>query len=257
MPSFNHIEDKHAAATCSKAGVATMRGRLMKLDQLEKALQLNIDEAKSAATWAEVGRYALFAVQIVKAACDATVTILGETTGPVGKLYATIYAGVDPSAKAVGKTLAGQSVGAAGWTQAGLGMVNAVAAKTVSSSDVQDVIKLKTIQTDLIVAAVNSDGERLKKDLVDHGVKLSTMAAKVAGRKALGQALTNGKQLVASGQDMLKAHGEFAKGGAAGGIEAATKTSLALQIKLRQSIASLMAAIESCELELAPKKHKA
>lgn len=232
------------------AGIAIMRGQLVELKRINLALQENMREADAADTEAEIARTILFGLKVTKASCDAFIAILGEVTGPKGKAISAGYSGLQPTAELVGKLSAGAPVRGGDFVKALAAGGNAANKILNPKGQLNDVIELKKIQTDLLVDAINSDYDKLKKDMMNYGSKLGQMALNAAQQQTYGTVLRVGTKLIQTGQDYLKAYDEFKANDMSATFLAAKKTFELRQRQVQQSITALEQAIASCEKQL-------
>ena len=247
MSSAGMITDQHAAGVCSLAGLATMKSRWITLDQINKAMELNIREAEGAENEADIVRTILFGLRLTKASCDAMIDVLGTVTGPAGEAISTAYSGASPLAEEVGKFTAGQS-SAAGWAKAGNAAAMA-AAKHAAGDNYGDLIELQKIKSDLLIDAANKDVDEVLKDLGEYSLKLTGMTLKFVGKKTWARVLDIGKTLVKAGREYASSYREFRDNDL--NLESAKRLFRARQKSVQQALTALETAIANCELELA------
>lgn len=245
------ITDPSMRQSCSLAGISMMRGKLVDLEKLQQLIQQNIVEAEEAETKGDLINAALFALRIIKATCDATVSILATATGPASKGIAAAYGAAEPFATNVGKLSAGTSVSGAEWAKAG----NAAAMNALKAADKTDTLgdfySLTKIKNDIIIDAAAQDEKAIIKDLTNYGIELTKMSVKFAGKKTWGTVISIGKQLVTAGQKYVEAYKEMKDGDISAQMQGAKRMANAQLLRIQQQIAELRRALNDCELAMA------
>ena len=245
------VTDPSVRQSCSLAGISMMRGKLVDLDKLQKLIEQNIVEAEEAETKGDLINAALFALRIIKASCDATVSILADFTGPAGKAVDLAYGAADPFASNVGKLTAGQKVSGAEWAKAGnAAVMNGVQAVT-KNDNLGDLASLTKIKSDIIIDATAKDEKAVIEDLASYGVELTKMSVKYAGKETWGKVINIGKQLVGAGQKYVEAYKEMKDGDISGQMQGVKKMANAQLLRVQQQIGALRQALTNCEMEMA------
>lgn len=246
------VFDPKARQSCSLAGISMMRGKLVDLEKLQKLIEQNIVEAEEAETKGDLINAALFALRVIKASCDATVSILATVDPtPVMKAWAAGYGAAEPFATNVGKLGAGQSVSGKEWAKAG----NAAAMNGLKMANgdgtLSDFYSLTKIKNDIIIDAAAQDEKAILKDLTNYGIELTKMSVKFAGKKTWGTVISIGKQLVSAGQKYAEAYEELKAGDISSQMQGAKRMARAQLLRVQQQIAELRQAVVQCELSLA------
>lgn len=245
------IYDPQARQSCSLAGITLMRGRLFKLQQLQRSIEANWREAEQARSAAELNNAVLLSLKLVKASCDAVIGILASAAGPKGEVVGAVYDGLDPFASMAGKMMAGEKVGGADWAKA----INAAGSSALGASgrvgQYGDLVSLQKIKTDIVVDAVAQDEKEVLRDLQNYGAKLTEMSVTFAGKQTWGRVVSVGNQLVSAAQNFGKAFQEWKQDDMNGTFEATKRQAKAQHLQVQQQIDAVVKAIALCEAKLA------
>ena len=258
------IYDEQARQSCSLAGITLMKGKITRLQQLQRSIEANWREAEQARSSAELNNAILLSLKLVKASCDAFIGIAGSMAGPKGEVIDKIYGAADPFATIAGKMIAGDKVNGSEWAKAAnTGVSSALGAKFDKFSDVIDLQKVKT---DLVVDAIAQDEKSLLEDMQNYGTKVAEMTAKHAdsvresaaraagktvAKAAWGRFVAVGKNLITAGQKFATAYEEWKQDDMNATLEGIKRQAKAHHLRVQQQIDALTQAIGDCELSLA------
>jgi hypothetical protein len=259
MAGSGFIGDTKAVQACSLKGVATIKGKIVKLMSLQGMVRQQINDAGEARSHGELIRWALFGLRVTKASCDATISIVAEVVGEVpvvgGKVKAisAIYSGATPMAENLGKAMAGQPIGAGGWIKAGTAGARAAINTTMPEGAMRDVVELQTFKSDIVVDAFSQDEQGLLKDVYSYNEKVALMGASAAGWKAAAKVYNVGKEVVTVGKAYADAYSEL-KANDQSAMWDGTIRNLRLTLsRLDGQILVLRRQVTACEAELMAK----
>lgn len=252
MGAVAHLTEPRAVQTCSLAGIDIMKGRLLRLENLGRAIRLNVADIDAASTRAELIRSGLLGLQLIKASCDAVMSIAGEF--PQFKAVSAGHSALTPSADMLGKGIVARKIAAGDFIRATGAGASAAAGGSVRSGAAKDVIELKKLQTDLVVDAASQVYEALVQDLAGYGAKLTTMTLVYARRGSVARFVAIGKAMIDGGLAFAKAYKEFRDDDVASALAGAKKSLFAQEADVRRRIEQLKGAITACELELSSRK---
>jgi hypothetical protein len=256
------IYDTQAVQSCNLAGIALMKGKIVKLQQLQQSIEANWRECEKARSAAELNNAVLLSLKLVKASCDSFLGIAEDITSgtPIGiaaKRINAAYNGVDQFATIAGKKIAGEKVGGAEWTKASNAAASNAFKFVVPQHELDDLVSLQKIKTDIIVDAVAQDEKSIAKDMQSYGWKLGEMTAKAidkgidqASKKVWGRFVKVGKQLVGASQKMWKAYEDWKHDDMNASLEGIKRSFKAQHMHVQQQIDALVKAIADCELVL-------
>jgi hypothetical protein len=93
LPSMTPLRGPEVQKVCALSGLQTkLYGqRLVELEDIEKVLDLSINEANAAISEEKKWVWLLIAAKSVKLSCDVTLDVLTYFTGPAGKGISMIY----------------------------------------------------------------------------------------------------------------------------------------------------------------------
>lgn len=244
------ITDQQAAQTCSLAGLATMKGKMVKLQQLQAALVQHMREAEEAKDHSNVVRYALFGLRIVKASCDAAIGITGAALeGPFGKLSAA-YSGATPFAENIGKTIAGEKVGAAGWVKAANSAGSAMLEKSGLDGVAKGAAELQFIKSDIVVDAFAQNEEDLLKDTARYAEKIALISAEALKKKGLVKFYSISKEVVLVADSYASAYKELKSNDMSATLDASVRGFKLSLARLDRQLVLLGAEISRCDAQL-------
>lgn len=251
MAGAGMMTDPGAIRTCSLSGLATMRGKEAELLQIRAAMLANIAEADAVTNQADLARTIIFGLQLTKASCDAVLGIVGALAEGPAKGVATVYFGVSPMAEIAGKTIGGQRVGGAEVAKASTAGLNAAVQMSSAGADIKAVVDLKRVQSDLIIDAVNSDFDALKKDIYSYGEKLGKFTLSALEKKSVAKVYEVAKQLSKAAMTYAAAYEDFRASDMTEAMEGAKRTFRVRQAMVERQLIVLQHAISQCEGELA------
>ena len=253
MTSAGAIYDMQSFQRCTLSGLSTMKGKLVKLQELRRGFETSVREVDAARNQMEVASALLFGLKLVKASCDAVISIGGELGGPQLKALSAGYEGLNPFAENAGKLAAGQRVGAGDWVKAATSGANAVAGRFTNGA-ITDVIELQKIKSDIVVDAVNGDVESVLKGVfVDYLGKITTMSLQYVGRETAAKYVNVGKEIAETGYAMAKAYEEFRQNSDTSSFEGNKRFFQSQLFKVQRQIDTLQLLIARCEAELRPR----
>lgn len=250
MAGSGMVTDNQTMRTCNLAGLATMKGKETDLLKIRAAMIANIREADGATTYADVMRTALLGLQLTKATCDAALGIAGAVAeGPL-KAIATVYAGATPMAEFAGKSMASGTFNKADAIKAANKSALAAVKMSKISNDMKDVVELKSIQTDIVVDAVNSDFDKIKRDMIALGEKMVKMSLNAIKQKSVSKIYDVTKQVYKAGQAYLTAYEEYRSNDMSGAMEGAKRTFRIYQGMIERQLLVLQREVGECETAL-------
>ena len=232
------------------AGLATMKGRMIKLTQLRAALDQHVREAEEAKDNSNVIRYALFGLRIVKASCDAAIGITGAALeGPFATLSAA-YSGATPFAENIGMTIAGEHVGAAGWVKAGNAAGTALLEKSGLEGVAKGAAELQFIKSDIVVDAFEQNEDDLLKDTARYAEKVALIALEAAKKKGAAKFYAISKEVVLVASSYASAYKELKSNDMSATLDASVRGFKLSLARLDRQLNLLAAEIVRCDAQL-------
>lgn len=261
------VFEAQAVQSCSLAAISLMKGKIVRLQQLQRSIEANWRECEKARSTAELNNAVLLSLKLVKASCDAFLGIAEAvaTTGPLAKTPVgaaakrvnAAYSGLEPLATIAGKRLAGETVAATEWTKAGNAVASNAFKFVAPNHDLDDVVSRQKIKTDLVVDAIAQDEKSISRDMQSYGWKLGEITAKAvdqgisaASKKAWTRFVKVGRHFVGAAQKMWKSYEEWKRDDMNASLEGIKRSFKAQHMHVQQQIDALVRAIDECELTL-------
>ncbi len=191
-----------ATQSCSVDNIRILRGEVMRLEGIRAMIWANIREterAKGEIFGPALTNHVLFALQMIKAACDVTVAVAGEFV-PGAVVVSSVYSAVSPNAENIGKNIAGQSVSGADYAKGVTSGLNEVIKQRLGGdSPFTETSDLTRIKTDLVINATALDEKAVLANLIELGVTLGAWSAKAAGKETLGKLIKTADEVRKAG----------------------------------------------------------